>query len=377
MLNAQVTIGSDIEPNQGALLDLKEKKAANPSLDNTTSTKGLGMPRVRLTSPTSIAADIAGVTDMQEDKDAHTGLMVYNVDKCSLHGSGLYVWDGTQWSTLFSPVVETDLGTGVIEHPAKVGVYAKFTSASFGTAGRWMTTNLAATAYDSEVNTATLPLTPTSAATDDQSVPQWGYPNATSAITSTDYEAKPELGFLYNWAAALATTQKNNATNEAGTSYSCRQGICPNGWHLPSDLEWTELEDVIIQHTSLYSSMQDINPTNPNTLLMTENRTSWFGMHGKAMKVNTVLNGTDANGASNAISANGFAVLLAGHGGYYNSTSISAERFGLNAYFWTSSSFNSITAINRALWTSTNGVQRGVSGDVWRSYLYSVRCKKN
>ncbi|MDD4148630.1 MAG: FISUMP domain-containing protein [Bacteroidales bacterium] len=45
-------------------------------------------------------------------------------------------------------------------------------------------------------------------------------------------------GALYNWAAAM----------DGGTSYdngnpSGIQGICPNGWHLPSSAEWQELKD--------------------------------------------------------------------------------------------------------------------------------------
>ena len=37
-----------------------------------------------------------------------------------------------------------------------------------------------------------------------------------------------EYGRLYNWYAA----------NDA-------RGICPNGWHVPTDAKWTELEDYI------------------------------------------------------------------------------------------------------------------------------------
>jgi hypothetical protein len=94
-LKAQVTIGSATEPNTGALLDLKEKNPVNPAVDNSTTTKGLGLPRVNLTTLTAIS-DISGAVGKETQ---HTGLMVYNVNTVSAANilPGLYIWDGTQW----------------------------------------------------------------------------------------------------------------------------------------------------------------------------------------------------------------------------------------------------------------------------------------
>jgi len=75
-LKAQVTIGSDLEPNKGALLDLKERNPDNLAVDNSTTNKGLGMPRVKLTSLNSIS-DIKGAEGKEKE---HTGLCVYNVN---------------------------------------------------------------------------------------------------------------------------------------------------------------------------------------------------------------------------------------------------------------------------------------------------------
>lgn len=46
-------------------------------------------------------------------------------------------------------------------------------------------------------------------------------------------------GALYNWAAAMngATSTNANPSNV--------QGVCPDGWHLPSDAEWVELTDYL------------------------------------------------------------------------------------------------------------------------------------
>ncbi|MDR0428080.1 MAG: hypothetical protein LBH12_05705, partial [Dysgonamonadaceae bacterium] len=48
---AQVTIGASIEPNKGAFLDLKQR---DPDTNNTTSDKGLLLPRVQLTDLTKL-----------------------------------------------------------------------------------------------------------------------------------------------------------------------------------------------------------------------------------------------------------------------------------------------------------------------------------
>lgn len=90
---AQVTIGSDIVPLDGALLDLKEQK---PDANNVTATKGLLLPRVKLTNLKSLV-DI-GITS--GTTDAQTGMVVYNVssdDACTQLNDGVYYWMGTEW----------------------------------------------------------------------------------------------------------------------------------------------------------------------------------------------------------------------------------------------------------------------------------------
>ncbi|MCQ2361396.1 MAG: hypothetical protein MJ009_08000 [Paludibacteraceae bacterium] len=57
----------------------------------------------------------------------------------------------------------------------------------------------------------------------------------------TDAQVK-KLGYLYNWAAAVGVADgKKQTTAFSGN----RQGICPNGWHIPSRAEWQALEDYI------------------------------------------------------------------------------------------------------------------------------------
>ncbi len=55
------------------------------------------------------------------------------------------------------------------------------------------------------------------------------YPNGDEANVNI-------YGYLYNWPAAM------NGANDSESNPSGVQGICPDGWHLPSKSEWEQLE---------------------------------------------------------------------------------------------------------------------------------------
>lgn len=99
-LQAQVTIGSNQPPVGGALLDLKNQEPTSPG--GITATKGLALPRVKLTDLNDITKDITDVT--AADTDEHIGLTVYSVGKCDGIDEGLYVWNGNSWEALYSKV---------------------------------------------------------------------------------------------------------------------------------------------------------------------------------------------------------------------------------------------------------------------------------
>lgn len=235
--------------------------------------------------------------------------------------------------------------TAVMQHPAKTGVHDAFTSAYFGDAGRWMTTNLVAKAYDSKVTTATLPSVANGASS--LTNPQWCYPSAANPTTTTEYMANKNLGLLYNWAAVTATTQNNNESNEE-MAHAMRQGICPDGWHVPSHKEWAELEAEFTTHKSKYSTISvDGSP----------------GNNGLAMR------DTAANGMSKTVSEGGFAALLAG-----NASGGTNSNFANVGYFWTSSS-NSIGASWYRAVYSTNPDVAATSRS--RDKMFAVRCKRD
>jgi hypothetical protein len=74
-VSAQVTIGSTETPEEGALLQLKEKTGIAGDADN--ATKGLAFPRVALSHKNDLRPMFAsGATGVQ--KLSHTGLVVFN-----------------------------------------------------------------------------------------------------------------------------------------------------------------------------------------------------------------------------------------------------------------------------------------------------------
>lgn len=65
--------------------------------------------------------------------------------------------------------------------------------------------------------------------------PEYGDPTLSGAMeATTNYTT---YGVLYNWPAAM------NGETSSWFNPSGVQGICPNGWHLPSMLEWNTLRD--------------------------------------------------------------------------------------------------------------------------------------
>ena len=63
-------------------------------------------------------------------------------------------------------------------------------------------------------------------------VPYYYYPDSSYYNVST-------YGLLYNWKAVMHSSS-SSTINPSGV-----QGICPNGWHVPSEAEWVQLTDYV------------------------------------------------------------------------------------------------------------------------------------
>jgi len=69
-------------------------------------------------------------------------------------------------------------------------------------------------------------------------------------------------GVLYNWTAAMEG-EASSTTNPSGI-----QGVCPAGWHLPSDAEWTVLTDYLGGESVAGGKLKETGTTHwasPNT----------------------------------------------------------------------------------------------------------------
>jgi uncharacterized protein (TIGR02145 family) len=234
-----------------------------------------------------------------------------------------------------------------------------YCTGDFGDAGTWMTMNLRSTTDLTENGDSE---------TDVFSKYYWypGQDSDVSATTADDIlDAHPEYGLLYTWAAATGRTgiSDNEANNSGQTQYP---GICPSGWHLPSDYEWNQLEEVIAKSdANVYSTT---GATTWESGYSTTN-SGYRGAHGRKMKSRTAVTTQATNGTSNGLAANGFDALLVGY-----MTSGSPGSYGMTTYFWSSSSESSLFAWRRILIHNNTGVGRSNGG---KYNMSSVRCKKN
>lgn len=153
------------------------------------------------------------------------------------------------------------------------------------------------------------------------------------AITGYAYTDDPDsikkYGLLYTWDVAM------NWSKTEGT-----QGICPEGWHLPSDDEWKQLE---------------------MALGMTQ---------AQANMVNT-WRGSPAGTLMKAGGDSGYEAHLAGRRNSNGSFSF----MGRMEYMWTSTQFGSSLAWRRCLDAFSSDVGRWNTFP--KSYGFSVRCVKN
>lgn len=70
--------------------------------------------------------------------------------------------------------------------------------------------------------------------------------NSRTSSSYGDWSAddKEKVGFAYNWAAAVGLGESAAAAQTGSYSGRC-QGICPNGWHIPSVAEFNTLKNYI------------------------------------------------------------------------------------------------------------------------------------
>ena len=166
------------------------------------------------------------------------------------------------------------------------------------------------------------------------------YPNNNNSNVST-------YGYLYNWSAVMGNFTSSSA-NPSGV-----QGICPAGWHVPSDAEWTQLTDYV--GSQIQYVCGDDNTYIAKALAST---TGWDSDNGTCV----VGNNPSANNAT------GFSAVPAGF--YYSS----CYDFGGDANFWSATQYGSYAAYGYSLAYLTAIVTRA---DDTKNGGFSVRCLRN
>lgn len=360
---AQVTIGSNTPPNKGSLLDLKESEVSEAN-----STKGLILPRVKLQllNPDSDAsfAKSMGVDGEEWDRLDHIGLLVYNVGGCTekiYSPEGVYVWNKSEWQPLVP--IEQDIDVRKISYSGTNQFTMQYKNeeetyyyASFGNAGIWMTQNLR-TRYAPDGTALVM----------SDSNNSFAYPSSSgNPDNATDFTNNRAIGLLYNWQTAAVESKNCNIT----------RGLCPTGWHLPTDSEWTLLEKEITAHSGQYATATISTYWDPAWESRTSS-TGWQGEHGYIMKSTTKVysGGSATGGVSKAGTAGGFDGYLTG---LATTNRTKNEHFAAGGYFWSSSPSSSGYSWSRGISNSATNTKRVLRTDHYpTNYYLSVRCKKD
>ena len=200
----------------------------------------------------------------------------------------------------------------------------------------WMRSNLRATHY---ADGTAIPIGNNSSNTDPY---YYDYSNQRFTLR--------ERGYLYNWPAAMHGAASSN------TVPSNVQGICPDGWHLPSDAEWTNLENYVKSQSQYWCGGNSSN--------IAKAIASTYGW--KYYNTDGCYPGTDT--ATN--NATGFGAIPAGlfhNGGYYGAC---YELCGL----WSATQYGATTAYYRGFRYSSYNIGRT---NEEKCKGYSVRCLKD
>jgi uncharacterized protein (TIGR02145 family) len=142
-----------------------------------------------------------------------------------------------------------------------------------------------------------------------------------------------KYGRLYDWSAAMGFLPSCNSSSCSSQIQSKHKGICPAGWHIPSDAEW----DVLMDYVGGSSTA------------------------GTKLKATSGWNGTDEYG---------FSALPGGYGYSFSDGGFSNNNVSHRSLWWSATEGDANYAYSRDMSVGAN-VDR-INYD--KSYLYSVRC---
>ncbi len=205
----------------------------------------------------------------------------------------------------------------------------------------WMAENLRVTRYPNGIN---IPTGLSASEWEGTTEPAYAiYPHTSIDGLNSDEDVLQAYGALYNWYAVDDET-----------------GLCPEGWSVPSDDDWTALVNYVVSE-----GFPNSNITNGagNALKSCRQVDHPDGGHCDTSEHPR----WDSHGTHSGFYEFGCSALPGGgrysHGVYYN--------IGSNGYWWSSSEDSSTNAWHRYMGRSFGGVNRHL---VNKHYGYSVRC---
>jgi len=190
----------------------------------------------------------------------------------------------------------------------------------------WMAENLKTTKY---ADGTAIPLVNTTST--------WDALTATSKAYcwyNDDIANKATYGALYTWAAAM------NDAASVTTNPSGIQGVCPTGWHLPSDAEWTQLTTYLGGESDAGGKLKETGTTH------------W----------------TSPN--ISATNETGFTALPGG----FRSTNGTFSNIGNYGYWWSASEYDTTYAWYRFMYNNVSIVYRSYKN---KEVGYTVRCLRD
>jgi len=152
-----------------------------------------------------------------------------------------------------------------------------------------------------------------------------------------------KYGSLYSWTTAMGIDAKYNKKDWGGSDVK-HQGICPSGWHIPSNADWNVL-------------MKFVNPS------CSDNDNTFCGA-GTKLKAQS---GWIKNG--NGTDDYGFSALPGGYG-RADGRFVEDCSPGFSGYWWSASEHFGITAYIRAMY---HYGEHQYDED-HKDFLFSVRC---
>jgi len=170
--------------------------------------------------------------------------------------------------------------------------------------------------------------------------------NASGSVCYSFKDANCEIyGRLYNWATAMDLSADCNSENCASLVQTKHKGICPQGWHIPSNADWNTLMKFVNSNCSDNTSCA-----------------------GAGTKLKATNGWEDYMNTGNGTDDYGFSALPGGHHrphGYFNND------VGNNGYWWSASEHVASLAYARDMYYRNEGVNYDSH---FKDYLYSVRC---